>query len=216
MIKVAASILSADFSRLAEEIKRVEKAGVDLIHIDVMDGNFVPNITFGPQLIKDIRKTTKLPFDVHLMIKNPLRYIDDFINAGSDMLTLHIETVPVSGFKKLRPKLSPKNIKLGVSLNPDTSLKRIEPVLDIVDLVLVMTVNPGFGGQKFIPGVIPKIERLRHIYKGIISVDGGINDKNAFSLIKAGVDILASGSYLFRAKDTPEAVNRLRRIYRKE
>ena len=216
MIKVAASILSADFSRLAEEIKRVEKAGIDLIHIDVMDGNFVPNITFGPQLIKDIRKITKLPFDVHLMIKKPLRYIDDFINAGSDMLTLHIETVAVSSFKRLRPKLSRKNIKLGVSLNPNTSLKRIEPVLDAVDLVLVMTVNPGFGGQKFIPEVVPKIERLRKIYKGIISVDGGINDKNAYSLIKAGVDILASRSYLFGAKNIKEAINRLRLVYRKE
>jgi ribulose-phosphate 3-epimerase len=216
MIKVAASILSADFSKLAEEIKKVEKAGVDLIHIDVMDGNFVPNITFGPQLIKDIRKTTRLPFDVHLMIKEPLRYIDDFVNAGSDMLTLHIETVAVSNFKKLKPKLSGKNIKLGVSLNPATSLKRIEPVLDIVDLVLVMTVNPGFGGQRFIPQVVSKIKKLRSIYNGIISVDGGINDKNAYVLIKAGVDILASGSYLFGAKDIKEAINRLRLAYRKE
>jgi len=216
MIKVAASILSADFSKLAEEIKKAEKAGVDLIHIDVMDGNFVPNITFGPQLIKDIRKTTRLPFDVHLMINNPLRYIEDFINAGSDMLTLHIETATVLSFKRLKPKLSPKNIKLGVSLNPATSLKTIEPVLDIVDLVLVMTVNPGFGGQRFIPQVISKIKKLRSIYNGIISVDGGINDKNAYVLIKAGVDILASGSYLFGAKDIKEAVNRLRSAYRKE
>jgi ribulose-phosphate 3-epimerase len=150
------------------------------------------------------------------MINNPLRYIEDFINAGSDMLTLHIETAPVSSFKRLKPKLSRKNIKLGVSLNPDTSLKRIEPVLDIVDLVLVMTVNPGFGGQKFIPEVLPKIERLRKIYRGIISVDGGINDKNAFSLIKAGVDILASGSYLFGAKNIQRAINLLRFAYRKE
>jgi ribulose-phosphate 3-epimerase len=216
MIKVAASILSADFSKLAEEIKKAEKAGVDLIHIDVMDGNFVPNITFGPQLIKDIRKTTRLPFDVHLMINNPLRYIEDFINAGSDMLTLHIETATVLSFKRLKPKLLRKNIKLGVSLNPATSLKTIEPVLDIVDLVLVMTVNPGFGGQRFIPQVISKIKKLRSIYNGIISVDGGINDKNAYVLIKAGVDILASGSYLFGAKDIKEAVNRLRSAYRKE
>jgi len=210
MIKVAASLLSADFSRLEEEIKRVEKAGVDMLHLDVMDGHFVPNITFGCGLIKDIRKTTKLPFDVHLMIDNPLKYIDDFIKAGSDMLTLHIETVSSSQVKKLKEKLLRKKIKLGISLNPPTTLKLIEPVLDTVDLVLVMTVNPGFGGQRFIKGVVPKIKKLREIYKGIISVDGGINDKNAPLLVKAGVDILASGSYLFGAVDIKSAVKKLK------
>jgi ribulose-phosphate 3-epimerase len=210
MIKVAASLLSADFSRLEEEIKRVEKAGVDMLHLDVMDGHFVPNITFGWGLIKDIRKTTKLPFDVHLMIDNPLKYIDDFIKAGSDMLTLHIETVSSSQVKKLKEKLLRKKIKLGISLNPPTTLKLIEPVLDTVDLVLVMTVNPGFGGQRFIKGVVPKIKKLREIYKGIISVDGGINDKNAPLLVKAGVDILASGSYLFGAVDIKSAVEKLK------
>jgi len=210
MIKVAASLLSADFSRLEEEIKRVEKAGVDMLHLDVMDGHFVPNITFGWGLIKDIRKTTKLPFDVHLMIDNPLKYIDDFIKAGSDMLTLHIETVSSSQVKKLKEKLLRKKIKLGISLNPPTTLKLIEPVLDTVDLVLVMTVNPGFGGQRFIKGVVPKIKKLREIYKGIISVDGGINDKNAPLLVKAGVDILASGSYLFGAVDIKSAVKKLK------
>lgn len=216
MIKVAASILSADFSRLAEEIKRVEKAGVDLIHIDVMDGNFVPNITIGPQVVKDIRKTTKLPFDVHLMIKEPIRYTDDFISAGADMITVHIETVSKKIVKELKEKLSKKNIKLGVSLNPDTPLSKITPVLNYVDFVLVMTVNPGFGGQKFIYGVVPKIKKLRSLYRGTISVDGGINDKNAKNLISIGVDILACGSYIFGSKDPAKAVRSLKGSFRKE
>ncbi|MCM8757915.1 MAG: ribulose-phosphate 3-epimerase [Candidatus Omnitrophica bacterium] len=216
MIKVAASILSADFSRLAEEIKRAEKAGVDLIHIDVMDGNFVPNITIGPQVVKDIRKTTELPFDVHLMIKEPLRYIDDFISAGSDMLTVHIETVSKNDIKELKNKLFKKNIKLGISLNPATPLDRITPILKDVDFVLVMTVNPGFGGQKFISWVVPKIKKLRKIYKGIISVDGGINEKNAKSLASIGVDIFACGSYIFNSKDPVKAIKNLKELFRKE
>jgi len=210
MIKIAASILSADFSCLREEIKKAEKAGVDLIHIDVMDGRFVPNITFGPQLVRDIRKVSRIPFDVHLMIENPLKYIDDFVSAGADMLTLHIEVTKASMIKKEKVRLNKKGIKLGVSLNPATPLSKIKSVLDNIDLVLVMTVNPGFGGQEFIPEVVPKIKELRRIYKGIISVDGGINDKNAPILVAAGVDILASGSYLFKAKDIKEAIKRLR------
>ncbi|MCM8792244.1 MAG: ribulose-phosphate 3-epimerase [Candidatus Omnitrophica bacterium] len=212
MIKIAASILSANFSKLAEEIKKVEQAGVDLIHIDVMDGDFVPNITFGPQLINDIRKVTKLPFDVHLMIKQPLRYIEDFIKAGSDMLTLHIETTSTLDIKKQKISLAKKGIKLGVSLNPSTSLKKIEPVLNIVDFVLVMSVNPGFGGQEFIPEVVNKIKKLRSFYRGVISVDGGVNGKNASLLRKVGVDILASGSYLFKAKDIQKAIKKLKGI----
>ncbi|MCM8800558.1 MAG: ribulose-phosphate 3-epimerase [Candidatus Omnitrophica bacterium] len=209
-IKVSASILSADFSCLKEEIKKVESAGVDMLHIDVMDGHFVPNITIGPVVIKDIRKITRLPLDVHLMIKNPWYFVDDFIKAGSDMITVHIETVSKSSLRAIGKKLKSKGIKMGIALNPSTSLDKIKDVLNLVDLVLVMSVNPGFSGQSFISSVIPKIKRLRCIFKGDIAVDGGINDKVAPFLIRAGANILASASYLFGAKDKKLAIKRLK------
>ncbi len=209
-IKVAPSILSADFSCLGQEIKRVELAGADMLHIDVMDGHFVPNITIGPVVVKYIRKVTKLPLDVHLMIKNPQNFIDDFVEAGSDMITVHIETISISKIKNQKSKLDKKGVKLGVSLNPNTPLSKIKNVLSLVDFVLVMSVNPGFSGQAFIPAVLPKIKELRSIFDGDISVDGGVNDKVAGSIIKAGANILAAGSYIFAAKNTKLAIERIR------
>ena len=209
-VKIAPSILSADFSCLDKEIKRVERAGADMLHIDVMDGHFVPNITIGPIVVKDIRRITKLPLDVHLMIKTPEKFTDDFVRAGSDMITLHIETISNSKLRIQKAKLKARQVKLGISLNPDTPLARIKPTLKYVDFVLIMSVDPGFSGQKFIPQVLPKIKRLRSIFKGDISVDGGVNDKVAARLIKAGANILAAGSYIFGAKDAELAIKRLR------
>ncbi len=209
-IKVAPSILSADFRCLDREIKKVELAGADMLHIDVMDGHFVPNITIGPVVLKYIRRVTKLPLDVHLMIDNPENFIDEFIRAGSDMITIHIETINVKRYPLYAKRLKSKGIKAGITLNPATPLSKIRPLLDIVDFVLVMSVNPGFSGQAFIPEVLPKIKELRSIFDGDISVDGGVNDKVAGSIIKAGANILAAGSYIFGAKNTKLAIERIR------
>jgi len=209
-IKVAPSILSADFSCLAREIKRVESAGADMLHIDVMDGKFVPNITIGPVVIKDIRRITRLPLDVHLMIEKPQELVDGFVKAGSDMLTLHIETINASGFKLQAARLKKKKVRVGISLNPNTPLSRIKSVLRYADFVLVMSVNPGFSGQKFISAVLPKIKKLRSIFSGDIAVDGGVNDKVAGKLVRAGANILAAGSYIFSAQDPKRAIQRLR------
>ena len=209
-IKVAPSILSANFSCLDREIKKVELAGADMLHIDVMDGHFVPNITIGPVVVKYIRRITKLPLDAHLMIENPKKFIDEFVEAGSDMLTVHIEAISISEIRNQKSELGKKGVKLGVSLNPATPLSRIKDVLGFVDFVLVMSVNPGFSGQAFIPAVLPKIKELRSIFEGDISVDGGVNDKVAGNIIKAGANILAVGSYVFGAKNTRLAIERLR------
>jgi len=209
-IKIAASILSADFSCLDKEIKRVELAGADMIHIDVMDGHFVPNITLGPLMVKDLRRITKLPLDVHLMIKEPAKFIDDFVSAGSNMITVHIETMSVAAIKHQISRLKKQGIGTGVSINPATPLSKIKDLLDFIDFVLLMTVNPGFGGQKFIRSVLPKIKKLRAHYCGDISVDGGINDETAGEIIRAGANILAVGSYIFGAKDPKAAIERLR------
>jgi len=209
-IKVAPSILSADFSCLDREIKKVELAGADMLHIDVMDGHFVPNITIGPVVVKYIRKVTSLPLDVHLMINEPLKFIDEFVKVGSDMITVHIETISSWRFKVQSSRLKRQGIKVGISLNPSTPLLKIKNVLKYVDFVLVMSVEPGFSGQEFIPAVIPKISKLRSIFKGDISVDGGVNDKVAPKLIRAGANILAVGSYIFGAKDVKLAIERIR------
>lgn len=207
---VGASLLSADFSRLAEEIKRVERAGADMLHVDIMDGHFVPNITIGPDVVKYIRKVTKLPLDVHLMIKDPKKYLNSFICAGSDMITVHIETVSLSEIKLIARSLKDKGIKFGVSLNPSTALARIKPALKLVDFVLVMSVNPGFGGQAFIPSAVTKIKKLRKIFNKDIAVDGGINAVTGKMVRDAGANILAAGSYIFGAKNVNKAIDSLR------
>lgn len=209
-IKIAPSILSADFSCLDREIKRVELAGADMLHIDVMDGHFVPNITIGAPVVKYIRKVSRIPLDVHLMIENPQDFIKDFIAAGSDIITMHIETISAPEFKLQAKRLKKEKVKVGVSLNPATPLSRIKGVLSVADLVLVMSVNPGFSGQEFISSVLPKIKKLRSMFDGDISVDGGVNDMVAAKLINSGANILASGSYIFGAKNTKQAIERIR------
>ncbi|MFH1202610.1 MAG: ribulose-phosphate 3-epimerase [Candidatus Omnitrophota bacterium] len=209
-IKVAASVLAVDFSNLEKEIKSVESAGVDLLHIDVMDGHFVNNITIGPCVVESIRKVTKLPLLSHLMISNPQKYALNFAEAGSDLVTMHIETISVSDFIRVAKKLKERRVKVGVALNPATPLLKIKALADVVDLILVMSVNPGFGGQKFMPEVLPKIVNLRKIFKKDIEVDGGINARNAALVIAAGANILAAGSYIFKSQDRYLAIRSLR------
>ncbi len=199
-IKISPSILSADFSRLGSEIQNLEKADADLIHIDVMDGHFVPNITIGPEVIKKLRKYTSLPFDVHLMISPVDNFIKNFADAGADIITIHPEATSdlVSSIKKIKSY----NKKAGVSLNPETPVNKVMPVLNLIDLVLVMSVNPGFGGQKFIKDVLKKVTILRKEIdskklKTQIEIDGGINFENAKMAKEAGVDILVSGTTIF-------------------
>ena len=200
-IKISPSILSADFSKLGNEIQDLEKAGADLIHIDVMDGHFVPNITIGPEVINKLRKYTSLPFDVHLMISPVDNFIKNFAEAGADIITIHPEATNdlVSSIQRIKSF----NKKAGVSLNPETSVKKVLPVLKLIDLVLVMSVNPGFGGQKFIKDTLEKVKILRKEIdikklKTQIEIDGGINFENAIMAKKAGVDILVSGTTIFK------------------
>ena len=200
-IKISPSILSADFSKLGSEIQNLEKAKADLIHIDVMDGHFVPNITIGPEVINKLRKYTSLPFDVHLMISPVHDFIKNFAEAGADIITIHPEATNdlVSSIQKIKSF----NKKVGVSLNPETSVKKVLPVLKLIDLVLVMSVNPGFGGQKFIKDTLEKVKILRKEIdtkklKTQIEIDGGINVENAIMAKKAGVDILVSGTTIFK------------------
>jgi len=209
-IKIAPSILSADFSCLASELKKVEAAGADLIHVDVMDGHFVPNITIGPVVVKYMRKVTRLPLDVHLMIEHPAKYIGAFVNAGSNMITVHIEAVTLKGLSAIAKGLKKSKVRLGISLNPSTPLIKIKKALALVDFVLIMSVNPGFGGQAFIPGALKKIKQLRAIFKKDIAVDGGINNVTAKHVLAAGANVLAAGSYIFAAKNTKQAINSLR------
>ena len=214
MKKIAPSILSADFTKLGEEIKAVEKAGADYIHIDVMDGHFVPNITVGPMIVKAARKVTDLPLDVHLMIENPERYIDDFFKAGSDLITVHAETV--THLHRLLGVIRDAGLKAGAALNPATPLSSIEYVLDNLDMVVLMTVNPGFGGQSFIPEVLPKIEELKKIIdqKGMevdIEVDGGINVENIAQVARAGANVFVAGNAVFGSQDYAETIALMRK-----
>ena len=200
-IKISPSILSADFSKLGIEIQNLEKAEANLIHIDVMDGHFVPNITIGPEVISKLRKYTSLPFDVHLMISPVDNFIKNFADAGADIITIHPEaSIDLVSSKK---KIKSYNKKAGVSLNPETSIEKVSPVLNLIDLVLVMSVNPGFGGQKFMPETLEKVKILRKEIdrkklKAQIEIAGGINFENSKIAIKAGVDILVSGTTIFK------------------
>jgi len=203
-IKISPSILSADFSKLGNEIQDLEKANADLIHIDVMDGHFVPNITIGPEVINKLRKYTSLPFDVHLMISPVHNFIKNFADAGADIITIHPEAT--NDLKDSIKKIKSFNKKVGVSLNPETSVDKVLPILDSIDLVLIMSVNPGFGGQKFIEKVLEKVKILRkeidsRKLKTQIEIDGGINFENAKKAIKAGVDILVSGTTIFKENE---------------
>jgi len=213
-IKVAPSILSADFSRLGEEIKAVESAGADIIHVDVMDGHFVPNITIGPLIVAAARKTTRLPLDVHLMISKPELYVADFAKAGADYITVHVEAA--IHLNRLVQSIKEHNgVKASVSLNPATPLSSLDYILPDVNMVLIMSVNPGFGGQAFIPSALDKITSLRKRIdelglKTVIEVDGGVKAENAVSLINAGADILVAGSAIFGKKDYAEAIRGIR------
>jgi len=213
-IKVAPSVIAADQARLAKEVKRIEAAGADLLHIDVMDGHFVPNLTIGPDVVKALDKVTALPIDAHLMISNPQRYIKQFSQAGADCITVHIEACKKNA-KRVISQIKAQGKKAGISLNPDTPLSAIKNLLKDVDLVLVMTVNPGFCAQRFMLSVLPKIKALRKIFKGEIAVDGGINEDTAGYVTSCGADILASGSYVFKAKNPRKAIQNLRKCSKK-
>jgi ribulose-phosphate 3-epimerase len=213
LIKIAPSILAADFAKLGDEIIRIEKAGADLVHIDVMDGHFVPNITIGPPIIKALRKVTKLPFDVHLMIEDADKYIESFVDAGADIITVHAEAS--CHLHQIVHKIKKYGIKAAVSLNPATSIHAIEWVLDSVDMVLLMSVNPGFGGQEYIGATTQKIRALRHLLDSRainidIEVDGGINSSNIYEVTEAGANVIVSGSTIFNSPNTSQVIKDLR------
>ncbi|MGG1678760.1 ribulose-phosphate 3-epimerase [Neobacillus sp. NRS-1170] len=213
MVKIAPSILSADFSKLGEEIIAVEKGGADYIHVDVMDGHFVPNITIGPLIVEAIRPITKLPLDVHLMIENPDQYIEAFAKAGADYITVHVEACrhlhrTIQAIKSL-------GIKAGVVLNPATPVETIQHIIGDIDMVLLMSVNPGFGGQKFIPEVLPKIRKVKEMaeQKGLsieIEIDGGVNPETAKQCMEAGANVLVAGSAIYNESDYAKAISLIR------
>lgn len=215
MAKLAPSLLSADFSKLGDEISLVDKSGADVIHLDVMDGIYVPNITFGAPVIKKIRKNTELPFDVHLMVDRPERFIKDFVDAGSDIITVHAEaTIHLHRTLQL---IRESGVKAGVSLNPSTSLDVLQYVIDDVDLILIMSVNPGFGGQKYIPAMTDKILELRSIIDKsgndiILEVDGGIKLENAAEIVNAGADLLVVGSGIFASENIKKQIEKFKKI----
>jgi ribulose-phosphate 3-epimerase len=203
-------MLSSDFSRLGEEVKAVQEAGADMLHLDIMDGHFVPNITFGPAVVAAIKSVATVPLDVHLMIENPGDYIEDFISVGADILTVHAEVCP--HLQKVLRQIKDSNIKSAVSLNPSTPVENIKCVIDDLDMVLVMSVNPGFSGQKFIPQAFEKISQVRELVgdKIDIQVDGGITPGNAKKVVKAGANILVAGSSVFSTSDYAKAIQSLR------
>ncbi len=205
---IAPSILSADFSRLGEEIRDAEAAGCDVVHVDVMDGHFVPNLTIGPPVVKSLRKITQLPLDVHLMIDEPIQYVEEFRKAGADWITVHVEATKKVG--ETLDKIRELGAKPGITLRPGTPLSAIEPFLDKAELVLIMTVEPGFGGQSFMPEQLEKVRELKKKFKGMVSVDGGVNAQTAPSCLEAGADILVAGTAVFGQKDRRAAIEVLR------
>jgi ribulose-phosphate 3-epimerase len=214
MVKIAPSILSADFSNLEHQVHLVEKGGADWLHLDVMDGHFVPNITFGPIVVNAIRSITKLPLDTHLMIENPEKYLEDFQKAGTDRLTVHVETC--DHLHRTIQQIKELGMKAGVTLNPSTPASSLREIIPYVDLVLVMTVNPGFGGQKFIRSMFRKIREISEMISSIkttieLEVDGGVDETNAAKLVEAGATVLVAGNSIFSKMNIPRAVKDLRK-----
>ncbi len=213
-VKIAPSILSADFARLGEQVAEAEAAGADYIHVDVMDGHFVPSITIGPLIVRALRPRTKLPLDVHLMIEEPDRYISEFAAAGADILTVHVEATP--HLHRTVQSIKERGVKAGVSLNPSTPVSSVEEIVPFLDLLLVMSVNPGFGGQRFIPEVLPKITRLRRMLDergspAELEVDGGVNESTAALVVEAGARVLVAGSAVFNQRESvAQAMDRMR------
>ncbi len=212
-VRIAPSILSADFARLADEVAKVEAGGADWLHVDVMDGHFVPNLTVGPPIVESLRKVTRLPLDVHLMITNADAYLREFADAGADYLTVHVEACP--HLHRTVQSIKERGVKAGVTLNPATPLSSIEAILPDADLLLIMSVNPGFGGQSFIPSSLEKIAQARTMIartgsRALLEVDGGVKVENAAQIVEAGADILVSGSAIFSSKDYGATIKAMR------